>query len=99
MKRFYFFLLKTDHFWSFNAFADNLGQKNCRLRQFLAQFLFTKSETKLDYYHQKMKLRVVSQVAKQRKTQNHRKLGNFKKTSEMLGFDSEYPPGHPKTKF
>ena len=28
-----------------------------------------------------------------------RKLGNFKKISEMLGFDGEYPAVHPKAKF
>ena len=27
-----------------------------------------------------------------------KKLGNFKKISEMLGFDGEYPAAHPKAK-
>ena len=27
-----------------------------------------------------------------------RKLGKFKKILEILGFDSEYPAGHPKEK-
>ena len=30
---------------------------------------------------------------------NLRKLVNFKKISEMLGFDGEYPAVHPKAKF
>ena len=32
----------------------NLGQNICRLFHILAQFLFTKSEAKLEYCHQKM---------------------------------------------
>ena len=28
-----------------------------------------------------------------------RKLGNFKKFPEMLGFHGEYPTGHPEDKF
>ena len=44
----------------------NLGQNICRLFHVLVQFVFTKSETKLDYYHLKMNiwfaLRVTEQV-------------------------------------
>ena len=32
----------------------NLGQKICTLFHFLARFVFTTSETELDYYHQKV---------------------------------------------
>ena len=39
----------------------NLGQNTCRLF-FLAQFVFTTSETELDYYHRKMNVRVASQI-------------------------------------
>ena len=59
MKRFYFYLLKTDHFWGFNAllnkyklntkFSENLGQE-------------------LDYYHQKVNVGVASPVAERLKT-------------------------------
>ena len=59
--RFYFFLLKMDHFWGFNAFLNKknlkgnfsnyLGRKICRLFHFLAQLLCTTSETGLHYYH------------------------------------------------
>ena len=38
--------------------AYNLGQNFCRLFHFLAQFLFTTNETELDYYHQKVIVRV-----------------------------------------
>ena len=39
----------------------------------------------LDYYHH----RVNAGVAEQLKTQNLTKLGNFKKNTEMFGFDGE----------
>ena len=42
---------------------------------------------------------VTTHVAEQLKTYNLRKLGNFKKMSETLGYDGEYPSGHPKGKF
>ena len=61
MKRFYFYLLKTDYYWDFNPFfnkqkpkekfSDNVGQNICRLFNFLAEFAFTTSKTELDYYH------------------------------------------------
>ena len=37
---------------------------------FLAQFIFTTSGTELDYYHQKVNVRVASQVFKRLKTGN-----------------------------
>ena len=76
----------------------NLGQKNCRFFYILAQFLFATSETELDYYPQKVNVRVTSRVAKQLKTKDLRKLGNFKKISEVLGSDDKYPVSHPKAK-
>ena len=57
----------------------------------LAQFVFTTSKTELDYHHQKVNVRVTSRVAERLKTKNLRKLGNFKKIPEILGFDGEYP--------
>ena len=78
MKSFYFYLLKTDQFWGFNAFlnksklkgkfSDNLGQNICRLFHFLAQFVFTTNETELDCHHQKVNTRVASPVAVRLKT-------------------------------
>ena len=60
MKRFYFFLLKTEHFYGFNAFlnklklkekiSDNFGKKICRLFHLLAQFLLTTSGTALQSF-------------------------------------------------
>ena len=71
------------------AGSHNLGQNICRLFHVLAQFLFTISETELEYYHQNMKVRVASRVAERLKTSNLRKLGNFKKIAEMFLFDGE----------
>ena len=49
----------------FLIFPVSIKKENvCRLFQILAQFPFTKSETELDYYHQKVNARVVSQIAK-----------------------------------
>ena len=46
----------------------NLGQNICRLFHFLAQLSFTTSETELDYYNQKVSVRVVSLISEQLKT-------------------------------
>ena len=40
----------------------NLGQNIWRLFDVLAQFLFTTSETELDYYHQKVSSRVAERL-------------------------------------
>ena len=53
----------------------------------------------LGYYHEKVNLQVASQVAKLLKTYDLRKLRNFKKIPEMLGFDGEFPFVHQKAKF
>ena len=39
------------------------------------------------------------QVPERITTKDLRKLGNFKKTLEILGFDCKYPAIHPKAKF
>ena len=65
----------------------------------LAQFLFTTSEMELDYYHQKVRVRVASRVAKRLKTYDLKKLENFKKVFAMLGFDDEYLARNTKAKF
>ena len=49
-------------------YTCNLGQNIWRLFHILAKFVFTTSETELDYYHQKVNVRVVSQVAERLKT-------------------------------
>ena len=72
----------------------NLGQNICSFFHVLAQFLFTTSETEIDYYHQK-----VNVVAERLRTYDRRELGNFKKILLMLGFDGEYSAGHPNAKF
>ena len=68
MKIVYFYVLKTDPFCGCNAFgnkqklkekfSDNLEQNICRLFYFLTQFVFTTIETELNYYHQKLNVRV-----------------------------------------
>ena len=70
-----------------------------RLFHFSAQLFLTTSETELDYYHQKVSVRVASQVAERLKTEDLRKFGNFQKILEMLGFDGKYPAIQPKAKF
>ena len=51
------------------AFFNNLGQNICRLFHFLAKFFFTTNETELDYYHQKLNVRVASRVSERLKNQ------------------------------
>ena len=48
---------------------------------------FTSSETKQNYSHQKVNVRVASRVSKRLKTCGLRKFGDFKKIHETLGFD------------
>ena len=109
MKRFYFFLLKTDYFNGFKRFLKkqklkrkfsyNLGQNIRRLCHFLAQLFFTTSEMELDYFHKEASVGVAPRVAERLKTKDLRKLGDFQKISEMLGFDGEYPAVKRKVKF
>ena len=40
----------------------NLGQNICRLFHVFAQFLFSTSEAELDYYHQKVNVRVAERL-------------------------------------
>ena len=76
----------------------NLGQNVCRLFHILAQFFSTTSKTELNYYYQKVNLRVASWVADRIKAYL-KKLGNFKKIPKMLQFDGEHPTSHPRGKF
>ena len=46
-----------------------------------------------------MNVRVASRVAERLKTYDVRKLGNFKKMSEILGFDGKYPAVQLKANF
>ena len=93
MKRICFFLLRTNHFWSSDAFlkkqklegqfSDNLVQNSCGFFHVLAQFLFTTNEMELDY-HQKVSAWFFSRVAEWVKTYNPRKLENSRKFLECL---------------
>ena len=59
------------------------------------KYLQTFSPLYLDYYNQKVNVRVVKRV----KTYDLRAFRNLNKIPEMLGIDIEYPAGHPKGKF
>ena len=52
--------MKSQNFVIISCHTDtyNLGQNICGLFYVLAQFLFTTSETELNYYHQKVNARV-----------------------------------------
>ena len=60
-----------------------------------SHFSFTTSERELDYYHQKMNIRIAEQL----KTSDPRKLGNFKETHEMLGTDTKVLSRLTKSRF
>ena len=67
--------------------------------QKIPQSSFDTSETELDYFHQKVSVRVPSRVVERLKTYDLRKLRNFQKIPEMLGFDGEYQAVQPRAKF
>ena len=63
------------------------------------QFFFTRSDTELDYYQQKVNVQANCLTSCQTTEDlDLRKLGNFKKTPKVLGFDCEYPADHSKDK-
>ena len=78
---------------------DNLKKNICRFFHFLVQFLFTTSETELDFHYEAMNTHVASLFSKPFRHQDLWKLENFKKITKMIGFDGEYLASHPKDKF
>ena len=70
---------------------------NKTFTDFLIQFPFIASETAQCYYQQKVNVRVASRVAKQLKTLNLQKLGDFKKWRKRS--DYEHPASHSKVTF
>ena len=81
--------------WSSKWSSYNLGQNICRLFHILAQFLVITSETGLDFITRKWMFELPHELPN-----NLRKnLGNYKKTSEMLGLDGKYSADHQKAKF
>ena len=58
----------------FDGGSNNLGQNICRLFNFLAQFVFTTSETEVDYYHQKVNVRFASRVAERLKILGNKEI-------------------------
>ena len=53
----------------------------------------------MNYYHQKVNVRFASRVAEKLKTQDLRKLGNFKRISEKLGIGGKSLGGQTKAKY
>ena len=79
-------------------FSGNLSSLLCEYVFVIAagatlNFIFTTSETEVDYYYHKVNVTVTSRVAERLI------LGNFKKIPEILVFDGKYPASHPKSKF
>ena len=58
----------------------------------LAQFPFTTNHTELNYYHQKVNVWVAGRL----KTEDLRKLENFKKSPEIIQIDDECTVGYLK---
>ena len=75
----------------------------CRLFHLLEQLPFTTSETELDYYQQRVNVRVASQVGKWLKAVNLRRilgnLGILRKISKIIDIQCDFPVGHLKYKF
>ena len=52
----------SEYAWKEPFECSNLGQNICRLFHVLAQFPFMISEAELDYYHQRVNVRVAERV-------------------------------------
>ena len=77
----------------------NHGKNICGRFHILAQFSFIVSDTELDYYHQKINLKVTSRAAEQFK---FRILGNYEismKSLKCFKLIGKYSAGHTKRKF
>lgn len=58
----------------------NHGKNILTLFHLFAQFLFTTKKSEQDCYNQKFNVQATSEVVERLKTEDLRKLGNFKKT-------------------
>ena len=81
---------RPEVFWVFSCkfaayFQNTSGWLLLTFIHCFVQYLFIPSETELDYYHQKVNVRVTSRVHEQLKM-DLRKLGNFKRITGMLGY-------------
>ena len=73
--------------------TNNHAENICTLFPILAQSIFTKRESELDYYHQKVNVRVTSRVAKRLKTKDLGKLERIRKSIKSLGLmESSHQP-------
>ena len=84
--------------YTYHMYIYNLGQNIWGLLHFLAQFFFTTSETELDYYHQKVSVRVASRVGERLKTEDLRKFIYFILFIIYLGSIIVQMVLHPKLK-
>ena len=90
-----------DECWvSFNfcIYLCILGQNICRFFYFFAHFAFSRSETELQYYHQKVNEGVALRVTERLTTLGVTNLGTFMIIDEMPGFDSKYGAFQEKRK-
>ena len=71
-------------------------QNVCSLHHVLGQFFFTSSEKKVDYYHQKVNVQVVSRVAERITTRVFRNQEVLRKFSKFLNLIAS---GQPVTKW
>ena len=77
----------------------NFEQNTCRLLHVLAQFIFTTSETGLDYYHQKVIVWVAWQFNRTTYDWRSWETRKCKEMPEMLGLNGEHPASHQKAEF
>ena len=67
--------------------------QSCSIFLVLAQFPFTTSQPEVNYYHQNVNIRVAGRL----KTEDLRKLENFKKLPKLIEIDDEGTAGYLKT--
>ena len=72
-------------FYRLNIVNCNPGHNISKLYNILVKIRFTTSKTKLDIYYSKLGTRGASRVAEQLKTEDLRKLGNIRKSSNFGG--------------
>ena len=93
LKRFYFFLVKTDHFYIFKKLKKNVQTIWDKTFVHFSRF------SKVSFHHKWNRTRLLSQESEYATCLTScqttydlgsKKCGNFKKIPEMLGFDGGY---------
>ena len=80
-------------------FLDNYWQNICRLFHDNALFPVTTRKLELDYYQQKVNVKVASRLTEWLRTYDLRQLENFKKIPGKLRIDGKSPSSYPKAEF